>query len=58
MGLDSMFGGGHILIVMLGLLGAMLLMGSVFINNQVAHYTQRDERHKEKQLEYYRNTLS
>ncbi|SFU22960.1 hypothetical protein SAMN05518861_1441 [Mesorhizobium sp. YR577] len=26
MGLDSMFGGGHILIVMLGLLGAMLLM--------------------------------
>ncbi|NGN45199.1 hypothetical protein G6N74_29535 [Mesorhizobium sp. CGMCC 1.15528] len=58
MGLDSMFGGGHILIVMLGLLGALLLIVSVFINNQVAHYTQRDERHKEKQLEYYRNTFS
>jgi hypothetical protein len=58
MGLDSMFGGGHIMIVMLGLLGALLLIVSVFINNQVAHHTQRDERHKEKQLEYYRNTFS
>jgi hypothetical protein len=43
---------------MLGLLGALLLIVSVFINNQVAHHTQRDERHKEKQLEYYRNTSS
>ena len=53
-----MFGGSHILIAMLALFGALLLIVSVFINNQVAHYTQRDERHKEKQLEYYRNTLS
>jgi hypothetical protein len=53
-----MFGGSHILIAMLALLGALLLIVSVFINNQVAHYTQRDERHKEKQLEYYRNTFS
>lgn len=53
-----MFGGGHVLIAMLGLLGALLLIVSVFINNQVAHYTKRDERHKEKQLEYYRNTFS
>jgi hypothetical protein len=53
-----MFGSSHILIAMLGLLGALLLIASVFINNQVAHYTQRDERHKEKRLEYYRNTFS
>ena len=53
-----MFGGSHILIAMLALFGALLLIVSVFINNQVAHYTQRDERHKEKQLEYYRNTFS
>jgi len=58
MGLDLMFGGGHTLIAMLGLLGALLLVVSVFINNQVAHHTQRSERHKEKQLEYYRNTFS
>jgi hypothetical protein len=58
MGFDLMFGGGHVLIAMLGLLGALLLIVSVFINNQVAHHTQRDERHKEKQLEYYRNTSS
>lgn len=58
MGFDSIFGGGHILIAMLGLLGALLLIVSVFINNQVAHYTLRDERHREKQLEYYRNTFS
>lgn len=58
MQLDRMFGGGHILIAMLGLLGALLLIASVFINNRVAHHTQRDERHKEKQLEYYRNTFS
>ena len=58
MGFESMFGGGPMLIAMLGLLGALLLIVSVFINNQVAHYSQRDERHKEKQLEYYRNTFS
>ena len=58
MGFESMFGGGHMLIAMLGLLGALLLIVSVFINNQVAHYSQRDERHREKQLEYYRNTFS
>jgi hypothetical protein len=58
MELDLMFGGGHALIAMLGLLGALLLIVSVFVNNQVAHYTRRDERHKEKQLEYYRNTFS
>jgi hypothetical protein len=53
-----MFGGGHALIAMLGLLGVLLLIVSVFLNYQVAHYTQRDERHKEKLLEYYRNTFS
>ncbi|CAN7688714.1 hypothetical protein [Mesorhizobium sp. LjRoot246] len=58
MGFDLMFGGGHTLIAMLGLLGALLLIVSAFINNQVAHHTQRDERHKEKKLEYYRNTSS
>jgi len=52
------FGSNQILIAMLGLLGALLLIVSVFINNQVAHHTQRDQRHKEKQLEYYRNTFS
>ena len=54
---DLMFGG-HTLIAMLGLLGVVLLIVSIFINNQVVHYTQQDERHKEKQLEYYRNTFS
>jgi len=58
MAVDTMFGSGQILIVMLGLLGALLLMISIFINAQVAQYTKRDERHKEKQLEYYRNTFS
>jgi len=58
MGLDGMIGGGHVLVAMLGLLGVLLLIVSLFVNNQVAHYTQRDERHKEKQLEYYRNTFS
>lgn len=58
MTVNSTFGGGQILIVMLGLLGALLLMISLFINSQVALYTKRDERHKEKQLEYYRNTFS
>ena len=58
MGFESMFGGGGILIAMLGVLGVLLLIASIFINNQVAHYTQRDERHREKQLEYYRNTFS
>jgi len=58
MGLDGLIGGGHALVAMLGLLGVLLLIVSLFINNQVAHYTQRDERHKEKQLEYYRNTFS
>ncbi|MBB4017202.1 hypothetical protein GGR16_002231 [Chelatococcus caeni] len=55
---DWTFGGSHALIAMLGLLGALLLIVSLFINNQVVHYTARDERHKEKQLEYYRNTFS
>jgi len=58
MGFDGMIGGGHALVAMLGLLGVLLLIVSLFVNNQVAHYTQRDERHKEKQLEYYRNTFS
>jgi hypothetical protein len=40
------------------LLGTLLLIVSVFINNRVGYYTQRDEPHKEKQLEYYRNTFS
>ena len=53
-----MFDSGHFLIGMLALLGVFLLIVSVFVNNQVTHYTQRDERHKEKQLEYYRNTCS
>ncbi|WP_028034332.1 hypothetical protein [Chelativorans sp. J32] len=57
MGFDAV-AGGHILISMLALLGALLLIVSLFINKQVAHYTERDERHKEKQLEYYRNTFS
>jgi len=55
---DGIISGGHSLVAMLGLLGVLLLIVSLFINNEVAHYTQRDERHKEKQLEYYRNTLS
>lgn len=55
---DWTFGRSHALIAMLGLLGALLLIVSLFINNQVVHHTKRDERHKEKQLEYYRNTFS
>jgi hypothetical protein len=54
---DGVFSG-HAVIAMLPLLGVVLLVVSGFLNHQVAYYTQRDERHKEKQLEYYRNTAS
>lgn len=54
---DGVFSG-RALIAMLPLLGVVLLIVSGFLNHQVAYYTQRDERHKEKQIEYYRNTAS
>ncbi len=40
------------------LIGLLLIFLSLIVNAQVAHHVRADLRHKEKLLEYYRNTFS
>ncbi len=49
---------GYLLIAGLTLIGAGLVIISVFVNREVVHSALREERHREKLFEYYRNTFS
>jgi hypothetical protein len=51
-------GHGYLLIGGLILVGAGLLTISLIVNLRVAHSVRQDARHREKLLEYYRNTFS
>jgi hypothetical protein len=51
-------GHGYLLIGGLILIGAGLVIISIIVNTHVAHSVLRDERHREKIFEYYRNTFS
>jgi len=56
---SSTFSGhGYLLIGGLVLIGAGLLIISLILNLRVAHSVRHDVRHREKLLEYYRNTFS
>ena len=50
--------GGYLLIGGLTLVGLLLIFLSLVINSHVAHNVRADLRHREKLLEYYRNTFS
>lgn len=56
----SMISGGHAYLLIGGLIlvGAGLLTISLIVNLRVAHSVRQDARHREKLLEYYRNTFS
>lgn len=49
---------GYLLIAGLTLVGVLLIFLSLVINSHVAHNVRADLRHREKLLEYYRNTFS
>ena len=49
---------GYALIAGLVLVGLLLILLSLVINSHVAHNVRADLRHREKLLEYYRNTFS
>ncbi|MFL6690328.1 MAG: hypothetical protein ACJ8IR_09120 [Alphaproteobacteria bacterium] len=49
---------GYLLIAGLAMIGAGLVILSLFVNTRVVQSVVRDERHREKQFEYYRNTAS
>jgi len=54
----TLSGHGYLLIGSLILVGAVLLFISFIVNLRVAHSVRHDARHREKLLEYYRNTFS
>src|SRR5690349_1573408 len=54
----TLSGHGYLLIGSLILVGAVLLIISFIVNLRVAHSVRHDARHREKLLEYYRNTFS
>jgi hypothetical protein len=56
--MDFSSGHGYLLIGGLILVGAGLLILSLFVNLRVAHSVRDDVRHREKLLEYYRNIFS
>lgn len=58
MNLGTFSGYGYLLIGGLILVGAGLLIISFIVNLGVAHSVRQDARHREKLLEYYRNTFS
>jgi hypothetical protein len=58
MDLRTFSGHGYLLIGGLILIGAGLIIISLVFNYRVAHSVREDERHREKLLEYYRNTFS
>lgn len=58
MDFGTLSGHGYLLIGGLILVGAGLLMISLIVNLRVAHSVRHDARHREKLLEYYRNTFS
>lgn len=58
MDLSFFSGHGYLLIGGLLLIGVGLLIVSLVVNSRVAHSVEKDERHREKLFEYYRNTFS
>jgi hypothetical protein len=58
MDFGALSGHGYLLIGGLILIGAGLLIISLIVNLRVAHSVRHDARHREKLLEYYRNTFS
>lgn len=58
MDFGALSGHGYLLIGGLILVGAGLLIISLIVNLRVAHSVRHDARHREKLLEYYRNTFS
>jgi len=56
--LDFVFDRGYLLIAGLTVVGIVLISLSLVINSHVAHNVRADLRHREKLLEYYRNTFS
>lgn len=52
------FDQGYLVIGGLALVGLLLIILSLIINSHVAHNVRADLRHREKLLEYYRNTFS
>ncbi|OHV88674.1 hypothetical protein [Mesorhizobium sp. ORS 3428] len=56
--MDLNTGHGYLLIGGLVLVGTGLLILSLIVNLSVAHSVRKDMRHREKLLEYYRNTFS
>ena len=58
MNLASLSGHGYLLVGGIILIGAGLVFISLIFNLRVAHSVRDDLRHREKLLEYYRNTFS
>lgn len=58
MDFGTLSGHGYLLIGGLILVGTGLLIISLIVNLRVAHSVRHDARHREKLLEYYRNTFS